>query len=130
MKYSDTYGLLSDEYFVNALKQVRLEIHGSENAEVWVFTDSLDIVKTGMPKLASNNVSFIEAPKEISDAEVLIAMSLSDKIVVSNSTFSWWAATLNTNKLIVVAPTKWYKNMDDPSGLFPSGWVRQPSLWV
>ena len=130
LKYADTFGLLSEEYFVNALTQIRLQIPESRTAEVWVFTDSFDIVKDGMPKLISNKVSIIEVPIDISDAEVLIAMSLSDKIVISNSTFSWWAAMLNTDKVMVVAPSKWYRNMDDPSGLLPRGWARQPSLWV
>ena len=130
MKHADTYGLLSENYFVNALEQIRQQIPDSNNAEVWVFTDSFDIVKYGMPKLISNKVTVIEVPIEISDSEVLIAMSLSDKIVISNSTFSWWAATLNSDKLMVVAPSKWYKNMDDPCELFPNSWARQTSLWV
>lgn len=130
MKHADTYGLLSEEYFVNALTQIRQQIPDSKDSEVWVFTDSFDIVKYGMPKLVSNEVNVLEVPIEILDSEVLIAMSLSDKIVISNSTFSWWAATLNTDKLMVVAPSKWYRNMDDPTGLFPNGWARQTSLWV
>lgn len=130
MKYADTYGLLSEDYFVNALKQMKQQIPDSKDSEVWIFTDSFDIVKYGMPKLVSNEVIVLEVPIEISDSEVLIAMSLSDKIVISNSTFSWWAATLNTDKLMVVAPSKWYRNMDDPTGLLPSGWARQTSLWV
>lgn len=130
IKHADTYGLLSDEYFIKALELIREQNPESQNAEIWVFTDSPESVNAALPILISNTTRLVEAPIGTSDSEILIAMSFADKLVISNSTFSWWAAMLNLPNKFVIAPNKWYKNMEDPAKLIPKEWITQPSLWV
>jgi hypothetical protein len=45
--------------------------------------------------------------------------------VTANSTFSWWAAWLNSNaNKIVIAPKRWFvKNDINTSNLIPKEWM-------
>lgn len=63
---------------------------------------------------------------DVSDSEAMFLMSQSKHNIISNSSFSWWGAWLNTNKhKIVVSPKGWFGpsyseyNLSD---LYPKGW--------
>lgn len=52
-------------------------------------------------------------------------MSLCKHNVIANSSFSWWAAWLNTNpSKIVIAPLRWFANRTDATDLIPANWER------
>lgn len=129
LQFAETYGILSDEYFCEAIRTLREKLPEAKQSPIWVFSDSIETIPNTMPKFISLDPVLISPPQGTSDSEALIAMSFSKKIVISNSTYSWWSASLNTKKEMVIAPTKWYRNMEDPSGLIPEKWVRVTSLW-
>ena len=44
--------------------------------------------------------------------------------IISNSTYSWWAAWLGTApEKIVIAPRRWFQSATAPAGLIPPEWI-------
>lgn len=83
------------EYFRKALK------HFPTNATFVVFSDRINWCKKHFPALGKNFI-FIEGNDSVFDFHL---MSLMKHHIISNSSFSWWAAYLNKEPdKIVVAP--------------------------
>ena len=92
-------------------------------------TDDIDKAKLILDDLVPASATWVD-PKDLpDDAEALILMSKARNFIIANSTFSWWAAMLSNSKGVVVAPEKWYRNMDDPNDLLPHEWCTIPSYW-
>jgi hypothetical protein len=52
-------------------------------------------------------------------------MSACKHFIIPNSTFSWWAAWLDTNPdKIVIAPKRWFSGSIDTTDLIPEEWVK------
>jgi len=93
-------GICDDKYYNNAV--------GKFNGinETYIFTNDADWVK--------NNLEFdYIILAENHPAIDLILMSKAKNLIISNSTYSWWAAYLN-NEIIknVLAPKKWFNSND------------------
>jgi len=50
-------------------------------------------------------------------------MSKARAIVTANSTFSWWAGRLATEKQVVIAPQNVYVNKPNPIDFYPKNWI-------
>lgn len=127
LNHVDTIGVLDFAYFKNALDM----IPRNENSEFWIFSDSVDSAKNfalfaDLPNLRTR---IIQAPPDSPDAESMLLMALGSAIVISNSTYSWWSAYLNKNADYVIAPKKWFRNLEDPTNLIPGSWICCESVW-
>jgi hypothetical protein len=122
-----SFGVLTPDYFRKALESGSFQA-SDLSRPLWIFSDDIENVKTEFKFIKSMNVHFVKAPDNSDPAESLILMSLASSIIISNSTFSWWAATLSSGAKIV-APSKWFKDMDDPEDLIPDHWIRIDSQW-
>ena len=128
MNVQDSFGVLSGDYYNSAIN-FTLENSSIEYARVLVFSDDIHAAKQIFSKLEiSLPVQFAESP-ENSPEETLILMSKSDALVISNSTFSWWAAQLGNKSKFVVRPSKWFRGMLDPEDLFSPEWHPLESQW-
>ncbi|MBC6611643.1 alpha-1,2-fucosyltransferase [Hymenobacter sp. BT507] len=109
--------VLPDSYYENALKL----IPDYENYKVVLVTDD---AKSAQAKLPFIKDKLVVSDQEILDFQVLMN---ADKLIISNSTFAWWAASLNKKNAEVFAPEFWigFKvKKEYPVGIISSSFVK------
>jgi|TARA_Y100000310_G_scaffold169451_2_gene169510 predicted SnoaL-like aldol condensation-catalyzing enzyme len=89
------------------------------------YTDNDFLVFTDDKAWCSVNLPYpISSGDELEDLEL---MSRCEHHIISNSSYSWWGATLGVNKdRVVVAPSKWFagsKEDVDVSDIYCDGWI-------
>ncbi len=102
-------------------------LHFDDSHLFLVFSDDIPYVKKEMASkgITGKNIRFIEGNTHYHD---FYLMSFCKHNIISNSTFSWWAAYLNKNsKKTVIAPKRWlgelYDGVKDPKDVIPKGWI-------
>jgi len=106
------------EYFQKAISLF------SKDALFVVFSNDITWCKENLHDLAKNLI-FIENEPYYHD---FYLMSLCKHQIISNSSFSWWAAYLNRNPdKIVIAPINWFTKASGfhSKDLFPDEWILQ-----
>jgi hypothetical protein len=124
---NQSIGVLARGYFEESLEQVRLNADHSDR-EIWLFSDSAPEVQAELAQL-SKNLRVIHPPAESNAAENMALFSMGSAHIISNSTFSYWGAMFSKNSS-VIAPTKWFREMEDPRDLIPPTWIRVNSKWM
>ncbi|MEI6352472.1 MAG: alpha-1,2-fucosyltransferase [Candidatus Nomurabacteria bacterium] len=111
-----TFGL---EYYEKAMKIIE---DRKSNILYLIFSDDIEWARDNL-KINKNKI-FVSS-SELKDYEELILMSKCKDNIIANSTFSYWAAWLNTNKeKIVIAPKKWNNIYQDCyKNLIPKDWL-------
>ena len=123
-------GTLSVSYYEAAAKALRSR--GAIWDAVWIFSDDSALVENEFAGFldGKERLVFVKPPSETHDFESLLLLSRSSYMVIANSTFSWWAATLGNPDKDVACPSKWFAHIEDPLDLYPQSWIRVPSSWV
>lgn len=116
LKYPDHHPVQSKEYFIGAMDLM------PKNCIFLIFSDDIAWCKSNLNRPNSKFI-FIEGNKDYEDISI---MRRCNHNIISNSTFSWWAAWLNSNKdKVVVAPRKWFGSAYShmiTSDLYCPGW--------
>lgn len=109
-------------YFKTAIKLVATKI---ANPVFFIFSDDLDWAKENLSTefpvfFVGDNSSALTAYRDME------LMSLCKHNIISNSTFSWWAAWLNRNhEKIVISPQKWFEDSSiNSTDIYPSEWIK------
>lgn len=119
---ADNINLFGDvctkKYFEKAIDFVELKVG---NPHFFVFSNDLVWVKEN---LAISNVTYVSCNLGKDSWKDMYLMSLCKHNIISNSTFSWWAAWLNknTNK-IVISPSRFLKD-DHRTDVYPDSWIK------
>jgi len=108
---NDFFETVPLNYYKLAISEISKKV---EKAIYFVFSDDLNWAKSNLSDIV--NCQFVDLPSINNyngkcDIEDFFLMKNCKNNIISNSSFSWWAAYLNENPdNIVISPKKWYKN--------------------
>lgn len=116
-------GMLKQEYFINALDQFSCE---ENNRHIMLFSDEFDSAIRYIPDKFKDRIIKVNS-NGLNSAEVLEQMRYGKDYIISNSTFSWWAAFMSYSKNpCVIAPEPWFVSGVDVSYIIPDNWDTIP----
>jgi hypothetical protein len=108
---------------------VDAQTKSKSDVRLMIFSDSPDLV----PNYVDTDTlkrGVVFKSKEFSPAQTLFLMSQANNFIISNSTYSWWAAFLSKDiNAVVVSPNPWFAFIDSPVGLIPDRWIRLNSAY-
>lgn len=115
------HGLSPLDYYYKAIAHIQKQV---DTPHIFVFSDEISWAKENLQINIAH--TFVDQNNDKTDYEDLRMMSNCKHNILANSTFSWWAAWLNSYKdKIVIAPQKWYNDTTrNTQDLIPEGWVR------
>lgn len=107
----------STTYFLNAIERMSELIPG---AHYYVFSDDLQWVRDNLPL---ENATYVDWNTGEDSWQDMMLMSNCHHNIISNSTFSWWGAWLNSHPdKIVMAPRQW-NSSQMATDLVPASWM-------
>lgn len=116
------HDIVGKDYYVKGIEKIK-ELTNVD--KIYVFSNDI--------KWCEENIKFNYPTMFVGDEYVgkkdeghLALMSACRNFVITNSSFSWWAAWLSENKnKIVVCPKQWFGDPTiDTSDLIPENWIR------
>ena len=115
-------GVLDIDYFVSAINAA---INKSENYKIWLFSDEPQVASMHLKEAGIKDLVSIPS---MNASDTLELMRYGSGYVISNSTFSWWAAVLRYNQSAPVwAPTPWFRFQESPSSIYMTDWQLIPA---
>jgi hypothetical protein len=115
---SDSIPILPFNYYIRAINMIK--------GSLYIFSDDIAWCKSHfISDYFDRKVTFVHLPDYL-DFELL---RMCKHQIIANSTFSWWAAMLNTNPdKVVIAPDFWLTRRDmDKRNNFPANWIKLSS---
>lgn len=115
------HGVCDIDYYYSAIRYIGEQI---DNPNFFVFSDdpewAKDNIKINYP------VKFVDSNGPDRGVEDMWLMKSCNHHIIANSSFSWWAAWLNSNlNKIVVAPNNWFRDKTiNTQDLIPEQWHR------
>jgi hypothetical protein len=119
------YHGICDLYYYQ--KAISLLTQENDDFTLFFFSDECDWVKEQFKDLSFPK-QFIDHNIGVNSWKDMLLMSSCQHNIIANSSFSWWAAWLNTNPdKKVIAPKKWFELSEEEmntSDLTPPDWMR------
>lgn len=114
------FGVCSTNYYEAAIAHIKATC---PNPTFFVFSDDMTWVKENL-SFGTDTVVYV-SHESLTDYQEHSLMSSCEHTIISNSTFSWWAAWLNQNPAkIVVAPTPWFVSAPVDADFIPPTWTQ------
>lgn len=115
-KTNSFHGVCGEDYFTNA---TRLILKSTQIDKIYVFSDDVHWCRENLDLDIPN----VLVESAVSDTEQLKLLSLCNHHIISNSSFSWWAAWFGySEEQVVIYPQAWFS---DGSSLkyMPARWT-------
>ena len=114
LKYNDVHPPRTVEYYKKAMAAF------PKDSTYLFFSDDATWCKENF---VQDNCIFVEGEEDILDFYLI---SMCKNAILSNSSFSWWAAWLNEEGKTIIAPERWFgSGVDhDTKDLIPSRWKK------
>ncbi|WP_223560017.1 alpha-1,2-fucosyltransferase [Chryseobacterium lathyri] len=112
------FQICTNDYYNRSIKFIKEKV---DNPIFFIFTEDKEWARENFK---GDEFYFVDGNTAIED---MLLMSMCENQIIANSTFSWWAAWLNSNETkIVIAPEDWYVNFlkDNVQHFIPNNWVR------
>ena len=104
---------VTPEYIIDSI----YHFYPGPNATYLIFSDDIEWCK----EIFGEGFVFVEGNNQYED---LCLMSLCKHNIISNSSYSWWAAWLNSNpEKSIVAPSEWFIDSKPLDDLYPKNWI-------
>lgn len=108
--------ILPMEYYERAIEKISITV---ENPKFYVFSNDIEAVKTYFKN--RSDFVYVSGMPDIETTDEFYLMSRCKHQIIGNSTFSWWAAWLNSYEdKRVYAPNQWFGNHD----IIPDAWIK------
>jgi hypothetical protein len=128
LQHSDSFPPITEDYVREAYDNVQ-RITGRD-PNILVFSDNIEMVKPWFHDWREGLVEFSERRNELEDFQLMMSCGYN---IIANSSYSWWAAWLNSNPdKIVVSPSckrgQWFGMQSgvrrDCVDLLPPEWIQ------
>lgn len=107
-------------YYKNAVAEIMGTV---VKPHFFVFSDDLDWVRDNI--IINSEVTYVDNNRGLASCNDMRIMSLCKHNITANSTFSWWAAWLNSNaKKKVITPSSWFAGRLNSKDLVPVEWIK------
>lgn len=107
-------------YYIEATNKLKSICH---DPSFFIFTDDVEWVKENLSNIIPRSV-IVSGFADLTHHDELGLMTICKHHIISNSSYSWWAAFLNTSTFhVVIAPSEWHINSRLPDNFIPSNWV-------
>jgi hypothetical protein len=115
------FALLGRDYYDRAINCVLQRV---ENPRFYIFSDepreAAELLKDSLP-----TAILVDHNSGTHSSRDLMLMASVKHNIIANSSFSWWAAWLNSNNSkVVVAPNRWFTYPQPGPSIIPNGWLR------
>lgn len=118
-KVAEVHGMATLDYYTAAIEHIAQHV---ASPYFFIFSDDINWVRSNLNLDYAHD--FIEHNRGSDSYNDMRLMSYCKHNIIANSSFSWWAAWLNSNEeKIVIAPNKWFNNDTSTEDLIPKSWV-------
>ena len=120
-KLGDSFGVLSSNYFEEALELVPAHL-----PHVWV-TNDLDYAKLVANRFPERSAR-VFGPEDLSPINALRVLAQAGFVVASNSTYSWWGAELSEKPQVKIGPSP-YSPATRSNWMLDESWIAVDADW-